>query len=133
MCNVGHKTTDEHYELFCSEVNYWIKTFGLMDWRVMLQHDEQPNNEYLAMTSYNFHAHMAIINLAANFDIPPTHMEICRTAFHESVHLLFADLMENAKKSEEIEHGLIRTFENTLFRDNYYSRYTTKGKPRKQR
>ena len=133
MCqkNNEYKVSDKMYDLFCSEVTYWQIRFGLQDWRIMLSLDEDPNDSYLAETRYNPDSRAVLIHLAHSFDIPVTTKEICRTAFHEVLHILFADLLQLTKKGETIEHGLIRIFENTLFQDNHNMRYNKNGKLKK--
>ena len=81
------KTTEEHYELFILECNRLVKLWGLMDWKIYFEHEENKGNR--AQIWVDGDNHTATIQLSGSWqDNNPTEQGILHAARHEMIHLL---------------------------------------------
>ncbi len=118
-----YETTAEHFALFVSAAKGFIDLFGLKDWHVNFEHLDLPgdlaNCEF--QTGCGKASSIALARQWENFE--PTDAEIRRTAYHEVLHLLFADAYNVAVFDElskpqrdwalsRAHHAIIRRFEN---------------------
>lgn len=132
-------TTKKHFELFVNEAKFWIDKLGIKGWNIIFTH-KKDNNENKAGISWRVTNRVACINLEVEwgkgrefYDVITDRM-ICTTAFHEVCELFLARLammadgkMSNSRDlTEEETHNLIRTLENTMFKDSYDNRKSNK-------
>lgn len=122
------KTSDSDFALFKEECGRWIEYFGLKQWSVSFEHMRK--DSVLAQVSYNFESKGCLLRLSLewpgeNFKLGIESEHIKRAAFHEVVHILIAGLVNCAESRyttqteiDESEHVIIRTLENTLFKQN---------------
>lgn len=118
------ETTEEDYELFKSECEYWIKFFGLQRWQVYYEHKNLDG--YFGRCHTDLNAMCATIMFGNKWPEDCKNSdEIRRTAFHESMELFIAPLDALARaryvNENEIEHHthvIIRTLENVIFKDH---------------
>jgi hypothetical protein len=120
------KTTEEDFEVFKQEVLYWQKYFGLLDWQIQCIHKKI---DARAMVDYRFSARYTKVFLNTEYNIKPTHREICDSAFHEVCELLLAAMRSFMQGSEnginEMTHAVIQTLCNTLFLEHYEKRFNS--------
>ena len=118
-------TTDKkHFQIFKSECEYWIKTFGLFDWDINIRHVEME-----PLGNCNWHAvdRWAIISLAKNFgETEPTDLELRATAYHEVFELMLGRLHTlatyryiNASELDSEKHTIIYRMINCHFKPYY--------------
>lgn len=130
---MGHKTSKIHFDIFKKECNYWIEKFGLKEWNVDFQHDDNIEGS-LASCSVNLPARKAIIFLEPLWgDDNPTPQELKRVAFHEVMELFLSPVwylaeerFVTANQLEENRHGVIRTMENCVWKDDVKKRLLLK-------
>ena len=116
------KTTKKDFELFKKECQKWIDYFGLKDWRVVYKHGTPISDD--ANASFESCIEDGIIMITLNTDIDNKN-QLKLSAFHEVVEgMLLIRLMhfidkryvdENMLEAEI--HSIVRTLENTVFRD----------------
>ncbi len=119
-----YEATGEHFDTFKKEVEYWIQYFGMIDWELHIENTEE---EDALGTCYGSIEHkLAGINLSSVWDEEPTEIRIKQIAFHEVTELFLYPLRmimyERIVTEKEIEnaiHTVIRTLENTVFKDKY--------------
>jgi len=103
------KTTKKDFDYFKQRCRYWIKRFGLTDWRMDYDHDDTP--EAKATCSWRVDSRTALITLGINWTITPTNKsELNRTAFHEVCELLLAPLTvaeHGSNSATEAAHAVI--------------------------
>ena len=117
--------TDKAFDLFFAKVMYWIDFFGLTEWSVTVTKKEE-DMDLLAFCNRDGLAKMATITLCM---VWPTNLyglddikkKIEKTAFHESLHILYGALyyMSMRKKRNEKlrygeEEGIIHRLEKLL-------------------
>lgn len=117
------KVTNANYRYFQSRVIYWQKELGCLDWSIHFAN--KPLNDEFARTDMHNEAGVATIMLATVFpsDCLTDH-QLNKTAFHEVLHLLFSNLITEAKARyaneydiDRAEHRLIRVLENLLVKE----------------
>lgn len=120
------KTTKAQFELFQKECQKWLDFFGVKGWHVVYRH--QKIEGCRGECSYKLTGRVATISLSTHFEEwkPVSNDDIRKTAFHEVCELMLSriNLMalnrianhEDAA-NEEI-HNIIRTLENTVFKEN---------------
>lgn len=114
------KTTAAHFKIFKAAVAAAIERLGLTDWDVRLQHDDAPNA--LAVVRCDVANRMASVTLARDWGTDPITKEmLIRTAVHEMLHVVLAELMDmgcsrGATKDafDGAEHAVIRRLEKLL-------------------
>ena len=117
-----YKTTPKHFELFKKECLKWINVLGLNDWEMDYTHKDI-KSEWRSWVAYDVINRIATINLEISWDDnKPTDNLVKRMAFHEVLHLLFADISAlvnsrtvTQKMLDMCEHKLIRILENILW------------------
>ena len=122
------KTTDEHYKIFKQEALYWIRKLGLLEWEWFFEHDEIEDR---AQVVYNIENMMAIVTFSKDWsDLQPTPRLVRRCAFHEVQEVFLGTISIMAIQRnldigllEGEVHKIIRTLENTFFKDDYARRY----------
>lgn len=120
------RLTEKHLAYYKERVNYWLFVFGQVDWDIDIDwcRPEEEGQE-LAAVRYNGDGKRATITLNRVWAHDPiSNAALDKCACHEVMHLFFADLVdfanEHAPKGVDcnrIEHAMIRTLENILFRD----------------
>jgi len=120
------KTTKKDFEYFkeCSEK--WLEYFGLKRYRIDFEHCDIGDN-YAAYKASEVGKN-AVLKFTTGLDdqcIFPEDDWISRAAFHEVFHILLlriSCIAENRYSTpselEEAEHDIIRTMENTLWKDS---------------
>ena len=115
------KTTAAHFADFCSCVDHWQVALGLTDYSINIVH-EKSHNDYASCTP-NVPGRVATINLATIWDGDKkvTHAELDKTALHEVLHLLLAELswlgecrFLGPDDIEPAEHAVVRRLEHLL-------------------
>lgn len=119
------ETTAEHFALFKSECDQWIKRWGLLDWDIIYTHVDL--NTDLARLKSNYTGKNAVISLGINWEeeySPITTYQIKKSAFHEIMELLLAeyDAIATSRCINEDEvnnarHTVIRRLENVVFEE----------------
>jgi hypothetical protein len=118
------KTTKKHFELFQKEAAKWIEYLGLKGWRVTFRH------YYLSGSRAEIHSDSLADRSVSIFlstdwgnDLV-TDSNIKRSAFHEVCELLLLRIYSMAVDRDSTEsqvteesHNIIRTLENTVFKD----------------
>jgi len=123
-------TTDEDFNLYKQETEYWQRYWGLLHWRLICLHSHIGG--FCANIFWDKPNRRAITRFNTKYPTKPDHREICSTAFHEMAELLLSpmqDYMEgNAKILEAQTHSVISILENTVFRVDYDRRFGDKTK-----
>ena len=124
----GNKTTAADFEVFKAECEYWIRYFGLIEYRIDFYH----MGDGLGETNVNKNRSdmVASISLGTKWENTPiSDYMIRQTAFHEVIELLtweYGDVVWN-KTGQEYErtaaHRLIRRLENSVFKESYERRH----------
>ena len=111
------KTTKKQFTLFKREVKSNIKLYGLVDWDVVIVH-EQAGTRTISTTVPELESRIVVFTLNTNIASEPiTDEELKEIAVHEVLELLFTKLEDMVCKSaktaarEEV-HALIQTFIN---------------------
>lgn len=123
--NQTYEITEDHYNFFCQEVDRFVELFKLYNWEV------STIQEYLedggrAEIGLDFNGCIAGIRLNTEWEYCcPNEDELTKVAFHEVLHLLFADYhavsicnLKSKIRRELVvreEHAIIRILENTVF------------------
>ena len=125
------KVSEEAYKFFCNRVKYWQRELGLLDWKIcFVQDDQMPDNGIACINSRPFDR-IAQVRLCTIYPIGTTEeeYELDIHAFHETCHILLAELDMYACKSEGVHkdtiygevHGIVRRLEH-LMADKFISR-----------
>lgn len=95
-----YKTTPRDFEVFKENVVRWMRTFGLTDWQMEMQHKLMPNQgetvSVCARTNWDYCSRSVLFTLNMAWIRPPLGQEIESVAFHEVAHLLLAPLVHEA-------------------------------------
>lgn len=83
--------TQEHFELFKSEIQRLIKKFGLLDWYVYFDFKELEGCNAQVLTTIQSRAATFNYN-KKNYHSTPDEIKEC--ALHETCHLLIADVAD---------------------------------------
>jgi len=116
-------TTNKHFEIFKTEAEYWIDYLGLKSWEIDFYHRECDGS--MAQLWFNSLSRHAALYLAVKWTQPVTEKELRMSAFHEATELLLGILSEyadgklshTANDTERETHAIVRTLENTMFKD----------------
>lgn len=124
--SIVYVTEKQFKNWFISEVKYWIRFFGLLDWEVRfnLDEDDIDNEAYLKA---DIEAKDVTFNLCKTWNKKDlTEEAIRKAAFHEVEELLQQPLSNLAEKREwnkdeyiKETHSLIKRYENTLFKERW--------------
>jgi hypothetical protein len=128
-----YETSEKQYEKFCDETKYWLHKFNLLNYETFIRHDELEDR---AQITFNGEDGIAIITLSSAWmNIEPTDLQIAKTAFHEVMELLLGNmtwgLLDQNKSESHVNakvHSVIRTFENTIFEEDWAGRVKSKNK-----
>ena len=99
----GCTTTKKDFEAFKKEANAWIKKFGLLDWKVEYEHNDE-NDDSRAVCVTDVPSKLCVITLTVTWDRKPSTLDIKEHAFHEVCELLLA----------QIRHVTVNRFDMTL-------------------
>lgn len=121
--------TEKDFQIFKDEADYWIKEFGLLDWRVSYVFEKIDNDFYAECRTY-WYGRSAILVLNKWMDEQIEEYQIRKTAFHEVCELLLEEMRKFALNksiaAEEHEdmingaaHGVIRRLENSVFKGKH--------------
>lgn len=119
--NMSYKVTKKEFSEFKKEAEYWINYFGILDWEFNFDHKVMPNER--ADCYYDIPGKVVTLGLSTTWDYIPKKNEIKKCAFHEVCELMLCQLQNFAtafyKTSivEEQAHYVIRTLENTIFKE----------------
>jgi hypothetical protein len=128
-----YETSTRQYNLFCDEVKYWLNKLNLLNFETFIRHEELEDR---AMITFNGEDGLAVITLSTVwFNIEPTDLQIAKTAFHEVMELLLGNmtwgLLDQNKSESYVNakvHSVIRTLENTIFKEDWAGRVKPKKK-----
>lgn len=115
--------SQKDFDAFQSEAKKWIKLFGLVDWEIQFDfNDEFPDNRATCCYSDPGTRSAALV-LTRSWDCKPDRAEIRMCAFHEVVELLFAQMRAavsvrgvDPNLVDQEVHRIIRILENTVWR-----------------
>lgn len=113
---------DSHYDYFVRCFKGWSEYIGITDWMVEYSFRDDDDDYRAATFIYCTENRLAGVVLSNSWDVDPTDYALSKTAFHEALELLFADLTILAGKREYNEgtydkerHRVIRMLERSLF------------------
>jgi hypothetical protein len=86
-----YKITEEHFEIFKTEVEKWIDILGLQEWELSIRFDNI-EGQPLAQVRYDVEARDATILLGKSWNREPTNYEIKDAAQHEVLELMLGEL-----------------------------------------
>ncbi|MBE9542064.1 MAG: hypothetical protein IMF01_07070 [Proteobacteria bacterium] len=109
---------------FTLRINYWVEFFGLHNWDVNVHADDDTDEETLAETYSNVNNKRADIYLIMDWgDTEMTQSELDKTAFHEVLEVMLAEIRYIAGKRDirfgEIDsaiHSIIRILTVKIFK-----------------
>ena len=86
------KTSKANYKEFRGYVDYWQRELGLFDWNIHFEHRDE--DDAYAKTFMSYKGRVATIVLNVDwFDRQVDSRGLKKTALHECLHLVTADLM----------------------------------------
>ena len=119
----------EHARAFAAEVHYWVRKLGVLGWEIAVAIERLPADTR-AKCVYTEGNRWARIVLNERHLPNLTAEQVARSAFHEVLHLVLQPLADLAKeRSEEPEHAVIRTLENTLWAEDWARRSAPSAQP----
>ena len=129
-----YELTEENFEIFKDEFNYWINVYGLKGWEFHFVFDEKTGEDARAQIFRDHDARITIVMLATKWQgSEPTEYNIRKCGFHEATELLLSKINDLTRKrsitDEQIEeeiHNLIRILENTQWTADYTGRLNAK-------
>jgi hypothetical protein len=131
----AYKCTNQHFEMFKQECQYWIDRIGLKDYSIMYTFEQWKDGKYedsYACAAFSTEDRLATVNLTPEWvGLKPDHYRICWCAFHEICELWLGDLrdwidLEVERQLDTFIHRLVREMENAFFLPDYASRYPVK-------
>lgn len=97
-------TTGRDFELFCSHCKRFISEFGLFDWNIEFVHEHIDGALAECRTQdYGKRCYLVLSKDWEGQEITSARIE--RTAFHEVVHLLLADIDSIAMRADMTHQG----------------------------
>jgi hypothetical protein len=122
--------TEDHYEMFQDEFQYWVNMYGLKGWELHFSFDKETGEDARAQIFRDHDARITIVMLATKWQgCEPTEYNIRKCAFHEASELLLSKINDltrsrcvTDKQIEEEIHNLIRVLENTHWTSDYVGR-----------
>lgn len=137
MENEELKTTAEDFEIFKTEVYYWVDKLQLREFRYLIIHkDVEEAPDSFGCCKVDMEGRVATIALSVNWGQEGwekiTKYNLCKTAFHEVCEVLTADIegvaMIDICKSDRMDfntyrHALIRRLEWALWEPDYKKRH----------
>lgn len=126
----SNRTTEKDFQVFIEEFKYWIKYFGLLNYKFVFFHEFIEDNAGRATFHKNRASRVIRVSLNTNWkNHRIDNYQLRVTSFHEfmeSLLLEMADMVYHGygEFNEENEtHKLIRIFENTIFEEHYQKRF----------
>lgn len=123
------KTTKKDFILFQEQFLYWTQKMGLINWQYYFQHCEC-ETKGCAEVVRDVENKIATVRLAPDWgEMPVTHRELCKTAFHEADEVRYARIamlmytFYSEKVLLEETHSLIRLDENMIFEPYYTEQF----------
>jgi hypothetical protein len=118
-----YELSDDHFNYFVLCCKGWLDHFGIKDWQVDYALKEDADDDFRAMTIiYCESNRVSEIILANIWDVDPNDYQLSKTAFHEVLELLLADLSMMAANREfnhdvfdRERHRVIRMLERAVF------------------
>lgn len=126
-------TTKEHFKIFCSESTYWIDYFGLIHHEIEYQHYKFDKNESTlaqCVTRVDNEQRQVLLRLSVDwYGKEITDFDLRKAAFHEVMEFMYDEIFYNLPERTRggMIHTLIRTMENSVFKNNYYQRFSNVG------
>lgn len=126
------------FKIFVEECKYWIGRLGLHNWKIFYEHNDNYSEDWedgnLAMIRWNAQGRAATIWLNENWEEDhSTDFNIRQAAFHEIFELILTDFKRFSQASYRVDgsleravHDVIRTMENTMFKEDYERRKLSK-------
>lgn len=117
---------NEHdYEYFQERVKRWRDYFGLFDWAIITRFEDIGPNRAAEVDRHPDGRFAAIsLNTRNVVQLPDENdYRLCKSAFHEIVHIILADLAEAAiegvgwKRAEPMEEAAVRRLETVVHDD----------------
>ncbi len=112
---------DKDFAVFQKDILYWVRRFGLLDWWVLFGWINREDG-VIAQTECNVINRTVLFSLNRSTAYHLSRQKLRRTAFHEALELLHAQLEAAANtrhigptEIREQVHALIRTWENVFF------------------
>lgn len=121
-----YKWTQKDFKHFKARVLYWRRALGLLDWDFVVSFKEI-DDHIGAWAQYDIHNRLVDIALNSratdNAARPYDHSTLELWALHETLHVLLADMSYHMvhtdnKKTDSIEHQVIRCLENLILGDD---------------
>jgi hypothetical protein len=118
-----NRTTTTHFKIFKKEAGLWLDKFGLKDYSVCFLHSNEGPEDTRAWIESDFNGKIASIGLSRDWsgDEVTVH-KVRRSAFHEVVHLLLANLIVLGQERWTVkgiydaeEHAVIRRLEALFY------------------
>jgi len=128
MAEKRTKLTDEHFAVFRGEAEYWLRYFGLTQWRIRIEWTDETDR--LAACESNVTSRAARILLAREWGAndPVTELSLREVAFHEVCELMLSPttalvvMTFSDAQHQEAAHETIRMLENSVFARDYERR-----------
>lgn len=128
--NNMNRTSENDFIIFQEECRYWISKFGLNDWELFFYHVEDDSKTDRAWCHIEISSHIATFILPVLwYSLKPTEFLIRKSAFHEVVEVLFAEInfiandrFTSQEKLDTAIHTIIRVMENTMFENDIKGR-----------
>lgn len=125
-----YTTTAEHFKEFQACCKEFLTAFGLLDWRIDFAHVLLNPDSAASCTWHNGNQHIATLSLSTEWNEAPVPYALCRSAYHEVLHVLLADAFnvacyDDLSATQTVEalhrahHAIIRRLENTYMPTHY--------------
>lgn len=122
---MSHKRRKKDYDYFNKRVNRWRDYFGMFDWSIITRFEDIGPNRAAEIERNTAGRFSSIIlnNRGIVQADGENEYRLCKTAFHEIMHLILAELAEAAKdgvgwmRAEPMEEAAVRRFENVVHDD----------------
>ena len=126
-------------KIFQDEANYWLQKLGMVGWEADYWCNMDYNtwdDEAYSMVRFEGDSRIVVFWINPNWPARDlTDYKIRRCAFHEVQELLLGSLRELAlcrfateESITQATHAIIRTLENTFFKEDYNKRFKRKVK-----
>lgn len=119
-----NRRSKKDYEYFRKRVNRWQDFFGVTNWEIVTRFEDIGPHKSAEVERFSQGRFAAIILNTRNLLGPTTKNDLrcamCKSAFHEIMHLILADLHDAAvqgigeDRTERIEENTVRIFEQVV-------------------